>query len=168
MIVFLNVIIVLLTALLTLSILPHFSIFFTVPLVPLFFLIPLVYFRKGIEPFLIAAGAGIIFDFFSGYPFGFYLGFFLLVSLIIRILFQEGMRSFTFLHYLILLSVSLVTFYLFQIIYLVSVGAPFAIMSLGVILAGLAVNIFCGILFYAFNNWYFDKTREIGNYLKRR
>jgi hypothetical protein len=90
----LNIIIILLLSLLTLGLLPTVSIANTVPLLPLFFIIALAYFRKGFEPIILAAAmAGIFFDFYSAYQFGFYIIFFILVAVIIRVIYHEGMNS---------------------------------------------------------------------------
>ncbi|MBW6432110.1 hypothetical protein K0A96_02905, partial [Patescibacteria group bacterium] len=89
----LNIIVLLLLSLLTLGFLPTVSIANTVPLLPLFFIIALSYFRKGFEPIILAAMAGIFFDLYSAFQFGFYVIFFILIAVIIRVIYHEGINS---------------------------------------------------------------------------
>lgn len=164
----LNILILFVLVILVLSVLPHFGIFFVVPLLPLFFIIPLTYFQKGVEPVLLSALVGAVLDLFTGYPFGFFLSLFLLVSLLVRLFFQEGMHRLSFWHYLMILGFSMLAFYAAQVIYFLVVRASLSWGIIKSIVFGLASNLIYGILFYVFANWYFEKTVDIGNYLKRR
>jgi rod shape-determining protein MreD len=165
----LNIIIILLLSLLTLGLLPTVSIANTVPLLPLFFIIALAYFRKGFEPIILAAMAGIFFDFYSAYQFGFYAIFFILVAVIIRVIFHEGMNSISLLRFLTLSGLS-ITFYF--IIQLALIGLSDAsilsfemIKSFGYL---VVVNITWAFIMYFAVNWYFDKLKDLENFQKRR
>ena len=70
-----------------LSFFPHFKIFNVTPLIVIFFVICLAYFRKGREPFLLASFSGVFLDFNSAYPFGTYLVFLLILVTVIKIFF---------------------------------------------------------------------------------
>lgn len=168
MIRFLNGLVLIFGILFVLSIFPHFGPFYLTPLVPLFFVIALSYFRKGFEPLLLSALTGIILDLFSSYPFGFFLGLFLFISILVRVFFIEGLRSLSLWHYLLIVTTALLLFYGSQIVvFLVSrvTITPRVATSIGL---GLLVNLISASLFYAFNTWYFDKISDLGDYIKRR
>jgi hypothetical protein len=168
MIYFINIFVIYILNLLTLSLFSNLRIFGVVPLIPLFFIISLAYFRKGVEPLLLAAFSGIYLDLFSSYPFGFYLSLFLFAVIVVRYMFQEGMRSLSFWYYFIVCSVTLSVYYLAQIGFLwfekVKIGVNFIVP----VFAGIAVNLICVILIYALANWYFDKITVLADNLKRR
>lgn len=154
--------------LITVAVLPDFRIFGVVPLLPLFFLISLAYFRKGFEPVAIAALAGFFLDVFSGYPFGLYLATLLFIVVLVRFLFQEGMRSLHLGSYLSIAAGTLVVHFLAQLvlIYLEIKTVPLvALVSFGQF---LAVNLVFAIIIYTFDVWYFDKIQEVNDILKRR
>jgi hypothetical protein len=168
MIYLINIIVTYLLSLITLSTFNSLRIFGVAPLLPLFFIVTLSYYRKGFEPILLAAAAGLYFELFSAYPFGFYLFLFLLSAVVVRYMFQEGSRSFSFLSFMLINAAALIAYYLAQIVILyidkVAIGSSLLLP----LVAGLSVNLICAILIYAFSGWYFDKLRELENVLKRR
>jgi rod shape-determining protein MreD len=153
---------------LTLSFLPHLRIVGTVPLLPIFFIIPLSYFRKGFEPILLAALFGIIFDLFSSYPFGFYLSFFLFLALLVRFMFQEGMRTISFWYFMFLSFLSVAIYYLSQIGFLFFSGSKPTTETLMPVVWGVVVNMVCAILLYIFSEWYFDLINRLEDRFKIR
>lgn len=164
----LNILVLYLTSLLTLSTFPNLRIFGVIPLLTLYFVIALAYYRKGFEPILLAALAGIYFDIYSSYPFGLYFFLFTISALIVRYMFQEGMRSLSFWYYLVICGISLFAYYLFQIIIMYLNKVELGTNLLFPIFSGIAVNLVCVILVFAFSNWYFDKLTTFENKLKRR
>lgn len=156
----LNFLILVVLSALELSIFPHFRIFSVVPLLVPFFILMLAYFRKGVEPFLLAAVAGILFDAFSIYPFGFYLIFFMSIAATVRIIFHEGMKKMPFLHFLIVSIILCVVFYAAQITFLFIGGATVKFSQTATLALGLLVNEIYAILLYAVLAWYFDKLLE--------
>lgn len=168
MIYFFNIIVLSVMSLLTLSTFNNLRIFGVAPLLPLFFIINLSYYRKGFEPVLLAALAGIYFDLFSAYPFGLYLFLFLGCSVLVRYMFQEGMRSFSFFYFLLISGLSITIYYLAQIVILYFEKATVNIENAIPVLTGIIVNVLCGILIYTFSGWYFEKLKDLENVLKRR
>lgn len=160
MIYILNFLVLIILSALELSVLPHFRIFGVVPLLVPFYILMLAYFRKGVEPFLLAAMAGIFFDIFSLYPFGFYLIFFMSIAAIIRIFFHEGMKSMPFLHFLIMSIALCVILYTAQIVFLALNGTAIEFSQSGILALGLLVNEIYAILLYAILAWYFGKLLE--------
>lgn len=169
MIYFLNIIIVLLFSFLTLSFFPHLSLLGAVPLLPVFFILLLTYFRKGFEPIILAALTGILFDFFSSYPFGFYLFFFMFLAVLVRFMFTEGLKTLSFWYYILLSFIALAVFYLAQIGYLYATAKiSLSWISLVPVAYGLAVNGVFTLLIYAFSTWYFEFAKKYEDRLKRR
>lgn len=164
-----NIIIILLLSLLTLGLLPTVSIANTVPLLPLFFIIALAYFRKGFEPIFLAAMAGIFFDFYSAYQFGFYVIFFILVAVIIRVIYHEGMNSISLARFFIICVLSITFYFLLQLALIglsdVSILSFEMLKSFGYL---VVVNIAWAFIMYFAINWYFDKLKDLENYQKRR
>lgn len=156
----LNFLILIILSALELSVFPHFRIFGVIPLLVPFFILMLAYFRKGVEPFLLAAVAGIFFDIFSSYPFGFYLIFFMSVAAIVRIFSHEGMKTMPFLHFLIMSIMLCATFYGAQVALLFLGGATIKLSQISYLAVGLFVNEIYAILLYAVLVWYFDKLLE--------
>lgn len=168
MIYLLNIFVLTLLSVFSLSVLPHIRLFGVVPLMVPFFLITLTYFRKGFEPFILAAFTGFFFDLFSSYPFGFYLSFFLFLAVIVKSTFQEGMRSLSFWYYCLFSFLALLIFYGSQIGFLYFQGASLSAQIYKPLLSGLIVNAVCVILLYVFSGWYFDRLNSFEDALKRR
>ncbi len=168
MIYLLNIFLAVLISFLSLSFAPHFRIFGTVPLVMVFFLIALAYFRKGFEPLAIAAFVGFFFDLFSPQPFGFYLLFFLLLVGVIRFLFQEGMKQFSFWYFLMLSLISVLIYYLAQYSILYVEGVRFETINFWPLMLGILVNIGFAIILYAPLERFFDWQKGLEYKLKRR
>lgn len=169
MVYLINILIMLLLSLLTVSFLPNFTVFGVVPLLPLFFVIGLTYFRKGFEPVLIAALAGVLLDFYSSYGFGLYLTIFLGIAIAVRVFYQEGMKEMSFWSFVIISTASLTLYYLAQVLLLinsevgigfVSILKPYALFML--------INAVYLLLAYPFNIWYFEKMKVLEDYQKRR
>lgn len=150
------------------SFLPHFKILGTAPFLVIFFIILLAYFRKGFEPFFIASFTGIIFDFFSSYPFGTYLIIFLIWVALVKIIFHEGLKRFPFVPFMIMSFFAIISFYITQTVMLFLEKATITISSWLVYVLGLAVNGICAILLYFFADWYFDKISSLEHKSKRR
>lgn len=163
-----NIIVLYALSLLSLTVFSNLRIFGVSPLLPLFFIISLAYFRKGFEPLLLAALAGIYFDLYSSYPFGFYLVLFLFSATVVRFMFQEGMRSLSLWYYALISFGVLFIYYTAQIIYLVTQNVTIGSNFIIPVIAGLAVNLFCVILIYVLSGWYFERLEALGDYLKRR
>lgn len=163
-----NIVISLALTAFELNFLPHFRIFGVIPLLVPFFIITLAYFRKGFEPFLVAAVGGIFFDLVSSYPFGVYLLFFMLIASLVRFFFHEGLKSLPLGHFLIMVASVTLLFYVGQGIYLFSQGVSVSLSSWIVIFWGLSVNAVYAILIYAFSSWYFEKLSNLEHKLKRR
>lgn len=152
----------------SLSFIPSLGIFKAGPLLPLFFIIALSYFRKGFEPLFLAALSGFIFDFFSSYPFGFYLILFLGASLVVRIMFQEGMKELSFYFYLILSVIFLFIYSITEVIIMYLSNVPISVNIFMPILQTIIINITFSFFLYFGIVWYFDKIKDIENVLKRR
>lgn len=168
MIYFLNIFTLAVFSFLTLSFFPHLRILGTVPLLPVFFIIPLSYFRKGFEPIFLAAAFGILFDLFSSYPFGFYLSFFLFLAVLVRFFFQEGMRTISFWYFMFLSFISIAVYYFSQIGFLYFTGIKPTTLTIMPIVWGVVVNLVCAILLYIFSEWYFDLLNRLEDRLKIR
>jgi cell shape-determining protein MreD len=138
------------------------------PILPVYFIILLTYFRKGFEPLLLAALFGIVFDLFSSYPFGFYLVFFLGLAVLIKYMFQEGMRTLSFWFYVFISLFATVLFYLSQALNLFLNKVPFTPKALVPLGWGLLANMVFVILLYVFSDWYFDSINRLEDNLKRR
>ncbi|MDD3480635.1 MAG: rod shape-determining protein MreD [Patescibacteria group bacterium] len=169
MIYILNILIVFLLTVINVSFLHQVEIFGVTPILPLFLVVALTYFRKGFEPLMLAAFAGFLFDLFSANPFGFYIILFLSVSALIRFLYQEGMKEMTFAGFWIFSLIGITTYYVAQIliIYLndgyLDIGSIFFRF-----ITVLLVNAAWGLVLYFLSNWYFDKVKQIENRLKIR
>jgi hypothetical protein len=168
MIYIINFIVLFTLNVLTLSLFPGLRLFGIIPLAPLFFIISLAYFRKGFEPLLLAALSGIYLDLFSSYPFGFYLLLFLSSVMIVRYMFQEGMRSLSLWYYSVVCMISISAYYLAQIAFLIISKVNIGLNIIIPILVGVAVNLVCVILVYVLANWYFEKIAILADSLKRR
>lgn len=168
MIYLLNIFTVFGLSLLSLSVFPHIRILGVIPFIVPFFLITLAYFRKGFEPVLLAALAGIFFDLFSSYSFGLYLFLFLFIALVVKIMFQEGMRSLSFWYYSIISTLFFLAFYISQFVILYFGEVTFNIKMIWPVLWSLIVNGICVILVYVFSDWYFDKINVLEDSIKRR
>jgi rod shape-determining protein MreD len=168
MVTILNILILLITAILSTSFLPHFRIFLVIPLLSLFFIIQLTYHRPGFEPLLLAAAAGIYFDLFSPYPFGFYLILFLATAGLVRYLFQEGMRILSFWRYMSIAAIALACYLGAQLIQLKVIGLYFGNEAVVPVLAAILVNLLFAALMYPLGIWYFDKVVVLEDHLKRR
>lgn len=153
---------------LTLSFFPHLKIFGVAPLLSLFFIIGLAYFRKGFEPLFLAAVFGILFDINSAYPFGFYLTIFLIAVGTMRYMFQEGMKTFSFASFLLISFVALLSIIVLQVIFVAIDKTSISVLFILPILAFVGVNMVYAILIYAFSNWYFEKIQRLEHKLRRR
>jgi hypothetical protein len=168
MVTLLNIIILALTSILSVSFLPHFRIFLVIPLLSLFFIIQLTYHRPGVEPLLLAAATGIFFDLFSPYPFGFYLVLFLLTAGSVRYFFEEGMRILSFWRYMSISLIVLIGYMSAQLIFLRAGGTNFGTEALLPVLSTLGVNLAFAALMFPLDSWYFEKVIVIEDRLKRR
>lgn len=166
MIYLINFLVLTILSFLTLSFIPHLMGFS--PILPVYFIILLTYFRKGFEPLLLAALFGIVFDLFSSYPFGFYLVFFLGLAVLIKYMFQEGMRTLSFWFYVFISLFATVLFYLSQALNLFLNKVPFTPKALVPLGWGLLANMVFVILLYVFSDWYFDSINRLEDNLKRR
>ncbi len=145
----------------SLSFLPAFGLWGVAPLLPLFFVISLAYFRRGFAPILLAALTGILLDFYSAYRFGFYLGVFLVGVLTVRFLYQEGMERLSLLSYITLVTIPIVISYVAQNVVLKMGGAQFNIVAMGKTgLAYIGVNLVFAIVIYPLVQWYFEYTAK--------
>lgn len=168
MVSFLNFLVVFISVILSISVFPHFSAFLLTPIFPLFVIVALGYYRKGFEPFILAAIAGILMDLFTSYPFGAFLVFFLLVIAFLRNFFQEGMRTISFWYYFgFTLGFSLLA-QLAEVIFHISNKGLISLNYLWYLAGFVAVTSVFSMLFYLFMTWYFEKTEKLENYLKRR
>lgn len=133
-----------------------------VPMLTLFFVIGLTYFQRGAGPILIAALAGVLLDFLSGSSFGLHLGLFLMVAVVIRFLFQEGMKEISLGHYLSLSLVSLTLYFIVEalILYLGHAALNFGSLFKP-FLTFLAVNLVFALLMYIFNLKYFEAAQGL-------
>lgn len=165
MIYLLNIFVLLVLSFLSVSFLPHLRILGALPILPIFFIIPLAYFRKGFEPLILAAFTGIFFDLFSTLPFGFYLVFFLALAAVIRYLFQEGMHHLPFGRYFLFVAIAIIVFEGAQLGFVLNTVRAAIIWP---VVAFLAVNFIFAIIFYIFVNWYFEFLFRLGDKLKRR
>lgn len=165
----LNILIMSILSALTLGFFPYLTVANTVPLVPLFFVILLTYFRKGFEPILLAAISGIILDIFSAYDFGFYILFFLFTAVLIRVIFIEGLKEVSFSGYMAISGGALFLYYLAQVgvLYLDDVSLEFVDLLLPLLYLVLVNGVWAVIMYFA-GNWYFEKLKMLENYQKRR
>jgi cell shape-determining protein MreD len=165
----LNLIIIFLLSALTIGFFPYISPVNTVPLLPLIFLIPLAYFRKGFEPILVAALAGLFFDLYSAYQFGFYIIYFLMVVAIIRVLFHEGLNHISFALFTTIILSAISALFVIQsvIVYLgeASLKITDVLFSFGYL---VVINFIAASLIYLGINWYFDKLKELEINSRRR
>jgi cell shape-determining protein MreD len=168
MIYLLNILVAFILSLLTLSFLPVVLPFNMAPLLPLFYLIGLTYFRKGFEPILIAAITGIVLDFYSSFGFGLYLGLFVGIAVVIRLFFQEGMKEMSFGAYLLFSISALLTYFSLQIGLLYMKGVITSGDVWVKLLIFLLGNVVFMALIYPFNNWYFEKIKKLEDVQKRR
>ncbi len=168
MIYLINFLLMLVLVFFSISFLPSLRILDATPLIPIFFVIALSYFRKGFEPLLLAAFSGIIFDFISPYTFGFYTFLFLGSVLMVRIMFQEGMKELGFLNYILWCSVIIVVYTIVQIVLLYIEKIEIDVSILEPTITTLITNILSALLLYFGLVWYFDKIKTVENVLKRR
>ena len=168
MITAINIIILSILSFLTVSLFPHFRIMGVVPLIPLFFIIQLSYFRKGFEPLLLAAICGVFLDLFSPYPFGLYLALFLLTAAIVRYFFDEGLRQLSYGHYMLISLSAIFAYFLAQFGLLMLEGVRPTLLSIRPVIWGLLVNGVFASLLYMFGLWYFEWVIKIEDILKRR
>lgn len=165
----LNILVILLLGIFNFSLLPSFSIFNVVPLLPLFFIIALTYFRKGVEPILLAALAGVFLDFSSSYGFGLYLSLFLGTAVLVRLFFQEGMTELSFISFLAFSLSGLTVYFSLQIFLLYRAGVDLSFTPLiQPFVSFMVVNLVFILIFYPLNTWYFEKIKVLENYQKRR
>jgi rod shape-determining protein MreD len=164
----LNILIVFILTSLSLSFFPNLAIFGVAPLLSLFFVILLAYFRKGVEPLILAAFTGIYLDFFSPYPLGLYLMLFLLVAAFVRYFFGEGMNRLSFWYYIAITEFSLLVYYSAQLIFLWTEGVLPKLGDLWPVIIGLLVNSVFAIIVYAAGLRYFDWVTATEDKLKRR
>lgn len=168
MITFLNIAVVFLLSVVSASIFPHLRIFGVAPILTLFFIIQLSYFRKGIEPLLLAAAAGIFFDLFSPFFFGLYLILFLGVATLVRYFFGEGLRTLNFGHYITISALALLFYMGSQLAVLLTHGIKPGLNSLLPLGLGILINLIFAAILYFFGAWYFDKMLILEDRLKRR
>jgi rod shape-determining protein MreD len=168
MIYILNFLVLSVMSFLTLSFFPSIKIFGVVPLLPLFFIITLSYFRKGFEPIILAAFFGIFFDIYSSYPFGFYLAIFLVTAGAVRYMYQEGMNTFSFMGFNLVAALAILLTLIAQIVLVLIGGAKLGTSLIMPSVAFICVNMIYAILIYAFSVWYFDKISGLEHELKRR
>lgn len=168
MITFFNIAVVFLLSVISTSIFPHLRIFGVAPILTLFFIIQLSYFRKGIEPLLLAAAAGIFFDLFSPYFFGLYLILFVGVASIVRYFFGEGLRTLNFGHYITISAISMVLYMGSQIVVLLIHGIKPGLNSLLPLGLGILINLIFATLLYFFGTWYFEQMLILEDRQKRR
>jgi hypothetical protein len=165
----LNILVVLVLTIIGVSFLPSITGSGITPLLSLFFIIGLTYFRRGFGPILLAAISGILMDFFSASFFGFHLGIFLLVAVLIRFLFQEGMKELSFGHYLGISAAALVVYFGLEIASLAALESNITVPGiLKPFLGFFTANILCAVLVYWFNTKYFEVTKKMEYYQKRR
>ena len=168
MITAINIAILAILSFLTVSLFPHFRIMGVVPLLPLFYLIQLSYFRKGFEPLLLSAIFGIFLDLYSPYSFGLYLSLFLITAAVVRFFFDEGMRQLSYGHFILISLSAILAYYIAQFGLLMVEGVRPTIMSIRPVVWGLLVNGVFATLLYAFGIWYFEWVLKVEDVLKRR
>ena len=154
---------------LTFGFLPYIKILNVTPFILLYFIVLLTYFRKGFEPILIAAISGIIFDIFSSFGFGFYTLYFLIAAIVIRLLYQEGMREISLFRYLVIILSLLALHYIGKValLYFDKGSIDLSLYILPMVYF-LLINTAFATVFYPINNYYFDKLKQLENYLKRQ
>jgi len=168
MIYLINIAIAAVLSFLSLSFFPYFKIFGVVPLFVIYFIVALTYFRRGFEPFAMAAFVGIFFDIFSPNPFGFYLTIFLLAAGIVRYIFPEGMNRLSFWYYGgVCLGIVLI-YLLAQYGILYMEGVRFEIINFWPLMLSLLVHAFFVIIFYVALEHLFDWEKSLESKLKRR
>lgn len=169
MIEILNIIVVSGLTVLGVSLIPGLAGAGVTPLLSLFFIIGLTYFRGGFWPILIAALSGAMLDFYSASVFGLYLGIFLLIAVFIRFTFQEGMEELSFGHYLAICGVAILLIFVLEILILRFTGASVGFRGMLEPFFGyFVVNILSAVLVYYFNVKYFEATKKVEYYQKRR
>ncbi len=169
MIYFLNIFITIILSILSLTFLNNIALFNVTPILPLFYVTSLTYFRKGFEPILLSVLAGLIYDFFSATPFGFYLILFLAIASLVRIFYQEGMKEMTLIGYFSFVSFGLLAMFLGQVAVLFFGDVAFKPLSLLVpFVKTFFVNMLWALLLYFAIIWYFEKVKVLENKLKLR
>lgn len=159
---FFNILIIFLLSILTVSFFPYVSFGNTVPLLSFIFLVPLAYLRRGFEPIIIAALAGLFFDLYSAYYFGFYLIFSLILVSLIRVIFYEGMNHITLARFLTITFLAFSLLFIAQTLLLYFSDAHLNLASLVLPFVYLIViNLFSAFIMYLGINWYFDKLRDV-------
>lgn len=168
MIYILNFLILIVLSIFSLSFFPSLGISASSPLLPLFFIIALSYFRKGFEPIILAAIFGMVFDYFSPYPFGFYIFLFLISVVIVRTMFQEGMKELDFINYIIWSLILSVVYVGVQIIFLFSDKVEISFGIIQPTLMSIITNVLFSFFLYFGIVWYFDRIKVVENVIKSR
>lgn len=169
MVYFLNILIIFLLTVFNVSFLHIVEIFGVTPLLPLFVVVALTYFRKGFEPLMLAALSGFILDLFSANPFGFYIILFLSVAALIRFFYQEGMKEMTFMGFALFSFIGILGYYLAELLIIYFSDGYLDIKNIFLkFLTVLLVNAAWGLVLYFLSVWYFEKTKQIENKMKMR
>jgi cell shape-determining protein MreD len=150
------------------SLLPGLLATSTVPFLTLFFVVGLAYFQRGFGPMLIAALSGVLLDFISASTFGLHLGLFLFAVVVIRLLFQEGMKEMVFGHYIAVVLSAITLYFVTESLILyfggVAIDLLYLLKSFAVF---IGINFVFAILMYFFNNKYFDYVQKFSHYRKQ-
>lgn len=163
----LNAFILFFLSILTIGLFPYVSFYNTVPFLPLSFVLAISYFRKGFEPILLSALAGLFIDVFSGYGFGFYTIFFLVSAVTVRTIFHEGLNHISFIRYTIINIIAFATLFLVQVMGLYLEKSEFELFSLILpFLIFVIINLLGSFVLFFGINRYFDKLIELD--LRRR
>lgn len=165
---FFNSLVLLILSITTVGFLPYVTFFNTVPILPLSFIIALSYLRKGFEPILLATLTGFFLDVFTAPEFGFYTIFFLLTSILIRIIFYEGIKRMSFFRYMIINSIAFLALFIAQVFALYFIGTALEIFPLLLPFSlFILLNLLGAIPLYFIAVYYFDKMGEIERKRKR-
>lgn len=165
----LSILIVIVLTFIGTSLVPSLLATNIVPMLSLFFIIGLTYFQRGVGPVLIAALAGLLLDFLSGSVFGLHLGLFLMVAVIIRFLFQEGMKEMSIGHYLAIVVTALLLYFGAEGLILYFEHASLVFGSfVKPFLIFLGVNLTFALLMYLFNLKYFEGLQKLESYQRTR
>jgi rod shape-determining protein MreD len=168
MVYLLNFLLLAILTFLTVSVFPYFRIFSVVPMLPVMFLVLAAYFRKGFEPILLAAFAGLVLDFASGSPFGFYLAALLLGAGIVRFVYEEGLKYFPIGFYLLYTALTLIILYAAQVAYVWIDRGVIIWNDLYSLLWAVLLNLIFAIIVYVPGERYFDYASQLETKLKRR
>jgi rod shape-determining protein MreD len=165
---FLNILVLTTLSLFSVSSVPYFSVLHVIPMLSLFFIVGLSYFRDGFEPIILAALVGLFFDLTSVNPFGFYLVLFLSAAALVRYLFQKKMNSLSFWRYYLICGIFVTVGYMAQIVILYFSDVTINFMSFRPLIYSILLNTIFIFAMYFFVEWYFDKMIRIEDKLKRR